>query len=332
MDNRTLLTDNATLTDAAIAFDSIEKGFGVSDKVRINWLKFLENAVLYDKMVADDRVFNSHNWIAGLKSKIDIIDGIGVDFDIRLAINTEANSIIKKVSEEVSDYGIQDLNPYENKSNLKRLLFYLGLSYNKGLAYSPSYYRSALITNVSNYYDVGFGTKASIQDKLLDNLVLSAKQYADNVKSESGLDLIIAELPPISALVIDKAIQCGSWSEAIADLREKAVVRHFREWTQEVSYGMLTADLNALKKLSKVNSFIKGWSTDPSQGFRFKLNVGIGSIFKLLGLSKDDLEIGEVPLDLPNPFPQKHLVFLSDTFRSVIRSNENLSQMQRIKM
>jgi len=328
MNFKTLLTDNATLTDASVAFESLEKGHDISKSILPNLMKFLESSILYDKMVADEKVFNNQQWTQKLKSNFDHVDGIKLENNLRRNINSNANQIIKRVQDNLPVNNEEFIYSNEFKGNLKRLLFYLGISEKMHITYSPSNYRNSILSNVSNFYKPT-ETKTTIETKLLENIIASAQQYSERVFIESGIQLVIAELPPISALVIAKAIQCGSWREAIYEIKNNKTAQDFRNWAYEVSVSLSDPSSNALKKLIRVNNFIKGWGQSGNDGLSFKVNFAIGS---LLNIFKIPVKTDEISFEIPNPFPSNHIVFLNDTYKSILKSEENLGKLKNIKI
>lgn len=205
MSFQTLLTDNATLTDAAVGFYSIEHKFDISTSVMRNWLKYLENSVLYEKMIVDDNVFNNQSWTQRLKADFNNVEGVNIDPLTRKKINEVTDLNLNALDAQE----FKDIHNNQTRSNIKRLLFYLSLSDHLNSTYSPSSYRNSLFKGISNLYKLE-DTKTKLESKLLDNVISAATTYATNVENESGIKLMIAELPAISSLVIDQAVKCGS--------------------------------------------------------------------------------------------------------------------------
>lgn len=318
-----LLTDNATLTDAAVAFYSMQNGHDLSASIMPNWLRFLENSILYDQMVADDNVFSNQNWTQQLKADFGNVEGVAVDSIIRIKINEAANLQIHELEEK----GFVDIHNNQVRSNVKRLMFYLGLANHLGSTYSPSSYRNSLLEGVLPTQEIS-GTKAQLESKLLNNVFNAASRYARNVEGESGIKLIVAELPPISSLVIDQAVKCGSWTEAIFNIRQMQTAHRFRIWSSEVTECLQNSDTNALLKLAKLNNFIKGWGNNETGGLTFKLRFKVGAILPFFKIPVDT----EVALDIKNLFPKKHIVFLNDTFHSLTSSAKNLERIRNVRI
>lgn len=324
MNFQTLLTDNATLSDAAIGFYAIENQLDISKSIIPNWLKFLENSVLYDEMVADNNVFDGNIWAQKLRDDFSNVSGIEINSDMRAKINEVANS---KIS-ELDKLEFENIHDNTVRSNVKRLLFYLGLSNEISSTYSPSSYRNQLIQGLSEVFKIE-DTKTELETKLLNNVVLSAQRYANNVEKESGIKMVIAELPPISSMVINKAIKCGSWSEAIQEIKDKRTAYHFREWAAEVAENLESGNNRALARLKKVNNFINGWGDDEMQGLQFKLKFGLGAIFNTVGLQISTPDLG---ITIPHPFPRKHIVFLNDAFQSLLAVDKNWGKIKQVKV
>jgi hypothetical protein len=318
-----LLTDNATLTDAAVAFYSMQNGHDFSTSIMPNWLRFLENSVLYDKMVADDNVFSNQNWTQQLKADFGNVEGIRVDSIVRTKINEAANLQIH----ELEGKRFEDIHNNQIRSNVKRLMFYLGLANHLGSTYSPSSYRNSLLQGIYPTHQIT-GTKSQLESKLLNNVFAAASTYARNVENESGVKLIVAELPPISSLVIDQAIKCGSWTEAIFNIRQFQTAQSFRMWASEVTECLQRSDTNALLKLAKVNNFIKGWGNNETGGLTLKLKFKVGAILPFFKIPLDT----EVAVYIDNPFPKKHIIFLNDTFHSLTSSAKNLGRMRNVRV
>lgn len=316
-----ILTDNATLSDAALGFYALENNYDFSKSIVPNWLKFIENSVLYDKMVVDNNVFKGNTLAQRLLKDFNNVEGVDLDADVRNKINQNAD---KKIA-ELDDSGFTFIQDNQVRSNVKRLFFYLGLSNEINSVYSPSSFRNDLLQIFSDS-SMDKKESAHLEEKILENVIEAVKKYVKKIEKESGIQSVVAELPPIASLVLNKAKQCGSWSEAIFIIREKRTVQCFREWSAEVAEMLLKGDQRALQKLSKTNRFIEGWGDNLQQGnFIAKMSFG----FQMFGFS---IESSPFVFSIPNPFKKKHIVFLNDTFQSLLVAERNWKDIHSIKI
>ncbi|WP_437921520.1 hypothetical protein [Sphingobacterium sp. LRF_L2] len=316
-----LLTDNATLSDAAIGFYALENNYAISQSILPNWLKFIENSVLYDKMVVDNNVFVGNNWAQKLLNDFNNVEGIDLDSDTRKKINQNAD---KKIS-ELDNLEFSDIRNNQVRSNIKRLLFYLGVSNEISSTYSPSAFRNELFKSLSGIEGVENEDNRVVL-RLLENVVKSANKYVENVEKESGIKMALAQLPPIASFVLDTATKCGSWTEAISLIREKRILQHFREWSAEITDALLRGDTKAIDRLAKLNNFIRGWG-DNEKGIAIGGKISLA--FQVFGIS---FESSSLNFSVPNPFVKKHVVFLNDTFHSLLAAEKNWGNMKQIKI
>ncbi|MCK4603945.1 MAG: hypothetical protein KAU41_04510 [Deltaproteobacteria bacterium] len=158
-----VVTDNTTLTDAAIVFAALEDGRLPDSKPKyLNWLSFLEAAVLHEFTLADDRIFRHQPRIQTMKSAIgDYIAGLDLGNETRTELKQDVRGFVEPFKdklqsqleslrldiEKTKQHSIEQVFNRAN-SDLHRSLFYISLASSVGLAYRPAHSRERVFSAV----------------------------------------------------------------------------------------------------------------------------------------------------------------------------------------
>lgn len=327
-----VVTDNTTLTDAAITFAALEKGrVPELRQMYVNWLAFLEAVVLHGVTLADDRIFRDQPWIQTLKTAIgDCIAGVDLGDGTRREIKQDVHGFVAplrdRLYEQLDNLRLDiektkghSLDQVFNRANsdLHRSLFYISVASAVGLAYRPAVSRervfASIIPSADSRTEQRRDYEAEISSGLLSRVLTSAQTYADHVQSLGGPTLITADLPPLASLVVAEAKRTGTWSEAIHNLRHSKAVGAFRGWLSDVVGCFETGDGKGVRLLKRANRFIDGWGSDPDEGLKYVTRtIGIGNFHSTMNFSLK-YRFRDPVLMVPS-----HLVFLSKVFKSTV--------------
>lgn len=167
--------------------------------------------------------------------------------------------------------------------------------------------------------DVPRDLEAELASGLLRRVVESATRYSERVQSLGGPRMVIAELPPIAALVVSEAKRVGTWSEALNNLRDSKAARAFRVWIQDVIGCLRENDGREVLLLEEANRFIDGWGSNPDEGLRYVTrSIGVGRFHSTLDFALK-YQFRDPILKAPT-----HLLFLSQAFRTSVSLTERL--------
>lgn len=98
-----VVADNQTLADAAVTFAALEDGrLPSSQRKFVNWLSFLESAVLHGCTLADDRLFRKEPRIQTMKVAIgDCIAGLDLGDETRADIKRKIRLFVNPLKEKL---------------------------------------------------------------------------------------------------------------------------------------------------------------------------------------------------------------------------------------
>ena len=153
------VTDNTTITDASIVFQSFAEGNTDIPAFRLeNWNLFIESFIFHGVLIADNRIFHHHPHIQLLKSYLgDNIQGIDFGDEHRNKIKTQVRQFCRPIKKNVADQIPESLNQlYESKNKsfqvtfdrLNRGLFYSTIASELNLPYLPCRKRHDVFENV----------------------------------------------------------------------------------------------------------------------------------------------------------------------------------------
>ena len=84
---------------------------------------------------------------------------------------------------------------------------------------------------------------------LLQRILESASSYSEHVRSLGGPTMVIAELPPLAAMVVSTAKRTGTYAEALHKIRSSKALHSFRRWVKDVVGCLRTGDGRGVRLL-----------------------------------------------------------------------------------
>ena len=264
-----VVTDNTALTDASIVFAALENGRLPDSKPKyLNWLSFLEAAVLHEFTLADDRIFRHQPRIQTMKLAIgDYIAGLDLGNEKRTEMKRDVRAFVEplkgKLRSQLEPLRLHIEKTKKNSkeqifnranSDLHRSLFYISLASSVGLAYRPAHSREQVFSAVvgesaeddpSQPRDL----EVELTSGLLHRILESASSYSEHVRSLGGPTMVIAELPPLAAMVVSTAKRTGTYAEALHEIRSSKALHGFRRWVKDVIGCLRTGDGRGVRLL-----------------------------------------------------------------------------------
>ena len=325
-----VVTDNTTLTGAAIVFRELQRASPVlhADSIE-NWLSFLQGMVLHDVMLADNEIFGSNpiiqEFAENFSGKLTGFDlGKANRSELKTAVRTQCRTMrgsVESFATSIIDTSTKKFHRVYNRtySELHRGMFYVGAATELGLSYRPSSSRESIFAKTLQPKpwapDISqTDTAGKLAASLFSTIDESAAEYKQQLDELSGTQLLSAQLPAIAMLVIEYALKTGSWAEAIGALRDSSACQKFRQWACDVITAIANGDKQALTELNETRNFIRGWVNDADEGVYYKTrNVGIGQLSDLFTL----------PLSFKVADPiinrSQHLIFLNGAFKAAVK-------------
>lgn len=306
-----VVSDNTTLTDAArLVTNKVELDSGLGNQCFVNWLNFIESLVLHGKILADNHVFENQKDIQHLCSFFPgLVDGIDLG-DQRKAITTSVRRALQ---------GKKDSDSPAEWSHLHRGLFYIEVARMNNLPYKPAFARERAFDRYLKREWVAAEEKwkgqnyQQLSTNILENIQSVSDQYKKELEELGAPAFVEAELPPLASLIFQTASKVGSWSEAIYLVRDSNGAKAFRSWIKEITECLEAGDIKARRELEQAAHFMKGWSSNPNEGIKYK------SRSIKLSLLDNYLETGiRLPIKDPVLYQRRHLVFLSGLVKAKI--------------